>query len=88
MWNKLLSAETWVNTHEQHHVNHINHIFQHAYGSRRIKRDTRFHPRGMNLLNSAMQMRTGFIMHIHHHCLQASNLLNIALGLHNHEMHI
>ena len=42
----------------------------------------------MDLLYGSVQMRTGFVVHIHHHGTEFGGLFNILFGMHNHEMHI
>ena len=42
----------------------------------------------MYFLDGAVQMCAGLVVYIHHHRTQSGGLLNVALRLHNHEVHV
>ena len=88
MYNKFLTTKTGIHTHQQHHIHVTDNIDQHSHRSRRIQCDSRFHSGILYLLHHSMQVYTGFIMHIHHHCSQIFHFFNEFLGINNHQMYI
>src|SRR5574344_606100 len=88
MLDKLLTAKTRIDTHQKHHINITDNVLQHRYWRRGIQGDTSLHASIMYLLYSTMKMHTGFVMDIHHHGTQITNLLDELLGLDNHQMYI
>ena len=51
---KLLSAESWVHAHQQHHIHIADDIFQDIYRSRRIECYASLHTSSMNLLDGTV----------------------------------
>ena len=86
--NELLSAEAWVDTHQQHHVDIADNVLQERDGRRGIERHAGLHARIVDFLYSAVQMGAGFHVHIHHHGSQPGGALNILFGVHHHVMHV
>ena len=54
----------------------------------RIEGDASQHTFALDLLNDAVQVGAGFVVHIHHMCAQGLDLVNKLLGLHNHQVDI
>src|SRR5690606_24156041 len=59
---KFLTTKTWIDRHHQNQVKILHHVLQHRYRRMGIDGYTRLYPQIPDLLNVAMQMRTGFIM--------------------------
>ena len=54
VFDKLLSAESWVHAHQQHHIYIADNVFQDIYGSRRVEGYACLHACCMNLLDSTV----------------------------------
>ena len=88
VWDELLSAETWIDTHQQNQVDVGYYVLQYGNRSGRIERNTSFHTGFVNLSDNAMQVRASFVVDIHQIGSKFFYFVYELLGLHNHQMHI
>ena len=86
--DEFLSAKTWVNTHQEHHIRVANNVFKSRDRSGRIERYASFHSSIMNLLDSAMKVSSSLNVYIHHHCSELCRLLNVAFRFVNHVVYV
>ena len=86
--DELLSAEAWIDAHEQHHVDIADDVFERGDGRRGVQRDASLHAGGMDFLNGSVQVERGFLMYVHHHGAESCRLLYVALWTFNHEVNV
>ena len=88
VFDELLSAKAWVDRHEKHHVHVLDDVVEHADRSVGIECDASLHACGVNLLDSAVQVWAGFIMHVHHVGSQGFDLFGELARIDNHQVYV
>ena len=83
-----MSTETWVDAHQQYHVEVADDVFQYTDRCGWIQGDTSLHASGVNLLDGAMQMNASLIVHVHHHGANLGGLLDVSLRAFYHEVNV
>ena len=86
--DEFLSAEAWVNAHQKHHVYIADDVFQHTYRGRRVEGNSCLHACCMNLLDGAVQMSAGLVVHVHHHGTELGSLLNVIFRVLYHKVDV
>ena len=61
-FDELLSAEAWVDRHEEHQVQVAEDVLKHADGGMRVKHHACVYAKGFDLLHGAVDMVAGLIM--------------------------
>ena len=83
-----LTAESGIDAHQKYHFNVAYNVLEHRDGRGGIQSDASLHAGIMNLLYRAVQVVTGVEVNVHHHGAEFGRLLDIALRLHYHVVHV
>src|SRR5690606_5775504 len=86
--NELLSPESWVDGHEQYHIDIFQHVLDRFYRCMRVQDDTRFDAKRTDQLNGPVQMRTSLYMDSDKVSACFCKLLNIKVRIFDHQMDI
>ena len=87
-FDELLSAEAWVDRHEEHHVQVAEDVLQHADGCVRIKYHTGVYAEGFDLLHGAVDMGAGLIVESDDVGACLGEGLEVLLRLHDHQVDV
>jgi hypothetical protein len=86
--DELLAAEAGVHRHHEHLVDVAEHRLDARRGRRRVQHHARARARLADLVDRAVQVRTRLDVDADRGCARAGEVLHIALGLDDHQVHV
>ena len=88
VFDEFLSSEARVDGHEEHHVNVLDDVFEHTHGSVGVEGDSCFHAGIVYLLDGAVKVGTGFVVHVHHVGSKCFDLLGEFAWVNYHQVYV
>lgn len=88
VFDEFLSAEAWVDAHEQYEVGFADNVFKEFYWCVRIEGDTGFHACIVDALEAAVEMCAGFVVYVHDFGAEGFDFVDEFVGFYDHEVHV
>lgn len=88
VFDEFLSAEAWVDAHEEDEVGFADDVFKEFYGCVWVEGDTSFHACIVDALEAAVEMGAGFVVHVHDFGAEGFDFVDEFVGFYDHEVHV
>jgi hypothetical protein len=86
--DELLSAEAWIDAHEEHEVALLDDILEQADGRRGVEDHSPLHAGVVDGVKNAVEVCAGFIMDGEDIGASLLEIVHIAAGVHNHQVYV